>query len=186
MAEEFTARFKVDISDLKKNITEANKEIKLANATFKAETAGMDKWSKDADGLSSKLKQLKKVLEGQKTILEAYKKQLDAQRKAYDENGKRAEELEKKLHFVPERIGAETLEEVCGVADSAVRRGSLETRRSICKTGDTEICLDKNTYLGVTDYEIELEYTGEYPKQTSMVIMISRQIFLAVIIKHPP
>lgn len=75
------------------------------------------------------------------------------------------EELEKKLHFVPERIGAETLEEVCGVADSAVRRGSLETRRSICKTGDTEICLDKNTYLGVTDYEIELEYTGEYPKQ---------------------
>ena len=59
MAEDFTARFKVDISDLKANITEANKQIKLANATFKAETAGMDKWSKDADGLSAKLKQLK-------------------------------------------------------------------------------------------------------------------------------
>ena len=42
----FTTKFKVDISDLKKNITEANKQIKLANATFKAETAGMTDWSK--------------------------------------------------------------------------------------------------------------------------------------------
>lgn len=73
------------------------------------------------------------------------------------------EELEKKLHFVPERIGPETLDEVCGIADEAVLRGSLETYRSLCVIGNTEICLDKNTYLGVTDYEIELEYTGDYP-----------------------
>ena len=67
--EEFTAKFKVDISDLKKNITDATKQIKLANATFNAETSGMDKWAKDADGLGSKLKQLKTVLESQKSIL---------------------------------------------------------------------------------------------------------------------
>ena len=35
----YTAKFKVDISDLKKNITEANKNIRMANAEFKAATA---------------------------------------------------------------------------------------------------------------------------------------------------
>lgn len=102
MAEEFTAKFKVDISDLKQNIAEANRQIKLANATFKAETAGMDKWAKDADGLSSKLKQLKTVLEGQKTILQSYKDQLKAQQEAYDENGKRADQLRAKLKELAE------------------------------------------------------------------------------------
>lgn len=97
MAEEFTAKFKVDISDLKQNITEANRQIKLANATFKAETAGMDKWSTTADGLSSRLKQLKTVLENQKSILQSYKGQLEAQKKAYDENGRRADMLRDKL-----------------------------------------------------------------------------------------
>lgn len=97
MAEDFTARFKVDISDLKTNITEANKQIKLANATFKAETAGMDKWSKDADGLSAKLKQLKTVLESQKTVLTSYNGQLEAAQKAYTENGSRADQLRAKL-----------------------------------------------------------------------------------------
>ena len=48
--ENVTTKFKVDISDLKKNITEANRQIKVANATFKAETAGMEDWTKDADG----------------------------------------------------------------------------------------------------------------------------------------
>lgn len=97
MAEEFTAKFKLDISDLKQNISEANKQIKLANATFKAQTAGMDKWSANADGLSAKLKQLKTVLEQQKTILSAYKKQMEEQEKAYAESGKKVEDLQKKL-----------------------------------------------------------------------------------------
>lgn len=97
MAEEFTAKFKVDISDLKKNITEANKQIKLANATFKSETAGMGQWSKDADGLSKKLEQLKTVLNSQKSILSSYQSQLQKQQQAYTENGNRAEQLRAKL-----------------------------------------------------------------------------------------
>lgn len=97
MSEDFTAKFKVDISDLKKNITEANKQIKLANATFKAETAGMGQWSKDADGLSKKLSQLKTVLESQKTVLSSYQDQLKKQQAAYYENSKRAEQLKAKL-----------------------------------------------------------------------------------------
>ena len=97
MAEDFTAKFKVDISDLKKNISEANKEIKLANATFKSETAGMDMWSKNADGLGAKLKQLDSILNGQKSVLSAYQSQLQRQQEAYTENGKKAEELKAKL-----------------------------------------------------------------------------------------
>lgn len=97
MAEEFTAKFRVDISDLKKNITEANKQIKLANATFKSSTAGMDDWAKDADGLAAKLKQLDTVLSSQKSILNSYQQQLERQQKGYEQNGQRADELKAKL-----------------------------------------------------------------------------------------
>lgn len=97
MADDFTAKFKVDISDLKKNITEANRQIKLANATFKAETAGMDAWSKSVDGISAKLKQLKSNLNSQKSVLTSYETQLERQNQAYSENGKKADELRAKL-----------------------------------------------------------------------------------------
>lgn len=111
MADDFTAKFRVDISDLKKNITEAQRQIKLANATFKSETAGMDRWSKDADGLSSKLKQLENVLEQQKKILQSYRKQLEEQQKAYDENGKRADQLRAKLQELADKGVSKTSEE---------------------------------------------------------------------------
>ena len=97
MADDFTAKFRVDISDLKKNITEANRQIKLANATFKAETAGMDAWSKSVDGISAKLKQLKSNLNLQKSVLTSYETQLERQNQAYSENGKKADELRAKL-----------------------------------------------------------------------------------------
>ena len=111
MADEFTAKFKVDISDLKKNISEASKQIKLANATFNAETAGMGKWSKDADGLSKKLTQLKTVLASQKTILSSYQSQLQKQQQAYEENGKRAEQLKAKLQELASQGVSKTDEE---------------------------------------------------------------------------
>lgn len=97
MAEEFTARFKVDISDLKKNITEANRQIKLADATFKASSAGMDKWADNADGLNAKLKSLRKTLDNQNSIQEAHEQALERVNKAYDENGRRAEALKAKM-----------------------------------------------------------------------------------------
>ena len=103
MAEQFTAKFKVDISDLKKNISDATRTIKEANATFKSQTAGMDKWADNADGLGAKLEQLDKVLGSQKTILAAYRAELERQKAAYEENGKRAEELKKKLQEMADK-----------------------------------------------------------------------------------
>ena len=111
MAEEFTAKFKVDITDLKKNISDATKSIREANATFKAQTAGMDKWSDNADGLSHKLDQLDTILKNQKTILASYRDQLKKQREAYEENGKRADELRKKLAELTEKGVSKSSEE---------------------------------------------------------------------------
>ena len=63
--EDITTRYKLDISDLKKNISEANNYIKLANSEFKKASSGMDDWTKSTDGLSAKLKQLKSTMEAQ-------------------------------------------------------------------------------------------------------------------------
>lgn len=111
MSEDYTARFKVDISDLKKNITEARKEIKLADAAFKAGTAGMDDWKNDAEGLSKKLEQLKTVLNSQKTILSSYQQQLERQEAAYRENGSRADQLRKKLQELADSGVSKTSDE---------------------------------------------------------------------------
>lgn len=97
MAEEFTAKFKVDISDLKKNISDATKEIKTADAVFRNSTAGMGKWSDNADGLSAKIKHLDDTLGAQKSILRAYEDELMRNKDAYEKNGKRADELKAKL-----------------------------------------------------------------------------------------
>jgi len=103
--EEFTTKFKVDISDLRKNITEAGKQIKLANATFKAATSGMDSWGKSADGISAKLKQLDSVLQSQKTKLQSYKDELKRTEQAKAENSKRSEELRAAYQKAVEQYG---------------------------------------------------------------------------------
>ena len=66
---ESTTKFRVDISELKKEFREAQRTIQLVNSEFKAATAGMGKWSSSADGLSAKVKQLNGVLEAEETKL---------------------------------------------------------------------------------------------------------------------
>lgn len=76
-------------------------------------------------------------------------------------------EFERQLDSLPEKLSAQELSELVGsdfpAADLA---GSLHTRRKLCTAFESvEICLDKSDYLGVTDYELELEYTGDYPEK---------------------
>lgn len=74
------------------------------------------------------------------------------------------EERERELSEVPDRLPAEVLDEICGIRAEAVRIGSLATLRKLCYEYEgVELALDKNEYLGITDYEAEAEYTGEYP-----------------------
>lgn len=96
-ANETTTKFKVDISDLKKNIQEANRQIRLANAEFKAASAGLDNWAKSADGVSAKITQTQKVLSSQKTILADYEKQLELIVREYGANSKEADEMRIKI-----------------------------------------------------------------------------------------
>ena len=75
------------------------------------------------------------------------------------------DEIEKELDSVPHIIPAELLEEVCGIEDDAQFIGALTTKRLLCYDFENvELALDRNDYLGITDYELEAEYTGEYPE----------------------
>ena len=94
---EVTAKFSVDIAELKKGITEANRQIRMANAEFKAASAGMQDWQKSSDGLTAKITQLKSVLSSQKTILENLKKQYEQVAAEQGENSKGAQELAIKI-----------------------------------------------------------------------------------------
>lgn len=91
--ENYTAKFRIDVSDLKKGIEEANKQIKLANAEFRNATAGMDDWSKSADGLSAKIKQQQSVVEAEKQKLELLKEQLTRVQQAQENGQKIIEDL---------------------------------------------------------------------------------------------
>ena len=98
MAEnEVTTKFRVDISDLKKNISDANREMKLANAQFKASASALDNWGSSADGVSAKIKQINKIIDLQKSKISAYKSQLSRVQEAYEENSKRADELRTRM-----------------------------------------------------------------------------------------
>ena len=78
-------------------------------------------------------------------------------------------EVEMKIDCLPDKIDAGIVKEMTGTETSGVNMvGSLVTHRHICHRGDTgniEVCLDKSNYLGLTDYELELEYTGEALEQ---------------------
>lgn len=75
------------------------------------------------------------------------------------------EELEYPTDCAPEKINEKRAAEYTGLETGELyRAGFNETlRNSFMWNETTEICLDKTTYFDVTDYEIEVEYTGELP-----------------------
>ena len=98
MSDEQTTKFKVDISQLKKEFQEAQRHIRLVNSEFKAATAGMDDWSNNADGLGAKISQLNGNLESEKKKLESLQKQCALTVKEQGENSKGAQELTIKIN----------------------------------------------------------------------------------------
>lgn len=71
-----------------------------------------------------------------------------------------SKEFEAELNSIPKEIDGTFLRELCSIPFPDVRKaGSLTTIRHICNWDDnTELCLDKNNYLNVEDYELEIEY----------------------------
>lgn len=70
------------------------------------------------------------------------------------------EETEFPIDGVPDII--EDAEKYTGIKTAPLRRlgASVTLRHSKMWDDKTEICLDKTEYLGKTDYELEIEYTG--------------------------
>ncbi len=78
-----------------------------------------------------------------------------------------SEEYQKELNSAPNLLPSETLTELTGfyIPDSRLI-GSLSTERAVCRSyPNLEICLDKVRYYDVTEYELELEYTGDFPDE---------------------
>lgn len=77
------------------------------------------------------------------------------------------EETEFKYNGAPNTIPAEDSMKYTGLnTGELVKIGFNTTRRcSLMWDNNTEICLDKTDYFDMTDYEIEIEYTGERPEK---------------------
>lgn len=76
------------------------------------------------------------------------------------------EESEYDTAAVPESFTADKVNKMTGLNIPASLLGSLTTlRHSLMYCDGVEICLDKNDFLDKTDYEIEVEYTEEIPKE---------------------
>lgn len=77
-----------------------------------------------------------------------------------------SEESEIDVSSIPSLIDEQTARKITGVDSMGklIKSGSLTTlRHSFMWNSTTEICLDKSTYLGITDYEVEIEYTLDAP-----------------------
>ena len=105
MAEEFTSKFSVDITDLKKGMQQANQLMKVATSEFKAATGGMDRWADSADGLSAKLKQLNATEDAQKAKLALLTAEYDRVVAAEGENSKGAQDLYIRINNLKGEIG---------------------------------------------------------------------------------
>lgn len=58
-------------------------------------------------------------------------------------------------------------------------RGQLITERCvILKNTSCEVVLDKNDYLGYTDYELEIEYSLEHEKEAQIIIRVFRDMLV--------
>lgn len=75
------------------------------------------------------------------------------------------EETEFDIDSAPQVIDAVQAKRFTGIdTGRLLKSGILRTlRHSLMWNDTTEICLDKNTYLDRTDYEIEVEYTDGMP-----------------------
>lgn len=72
-------------------------------------------------------------------------------------------EIEKDIEDIPKELSKEFLTELSGQEIGTAKLiGVLSTERFIYKWNDKiEFCLDKNNYLNIQDYELEVEYEDE-------------------------
>lgn len=109
-SENVTTKFKVDISDLKKNITEANKQVKLYRAELANASAGMAKGEETAESLTKKIEAQNKIVEAEKQKLEALKQELQRYERQLESGEKEIADLTKKHQQAADAFGEDSKE----------------------------------------------------------------------------
>lgn len=165
--QDITAKFRLDVSDLKKGIQEANESIKLANAQFKNASAGLDDWSKSQEGLEAKIKQLQSVLASQEKKLESYSQQLDTAKQAYEKASNGVLELKTALDKAKTAYG-ENSDEVKKLEKELTEMEKAETslRTTVNRLEvqfENQSASVKSAKADLTKYENEL---GELTKES--------------------
>lgn len=108
--ENVTTKFKVDVSDLKKNITTANNTIKLLNAEMKNISAGMEKGAETADTLAAKMQKQSQIVDAEKSKLNALKSQLQRLVQAQESGAGVVADLTSKYRKAAEQYGENSAE----------------------------------------------------------------------------
>ncbi len=86
-------------------------------------------------------------------------------------------ELEKRLSTLPQTLSGEELTKLSdrdGLPE-VKKLGGLTTVRSVKRFDGAEIDLDRSTYFGKTDYELEIEFTDEQAAR-SLLSQITEQL----------
>ena len=81
-------------------------------------------------------------------------------------------EFEKEVKGIADTISGSDLTELTELTFSDAHFvGELVTQRRTCNAYEgIEICLDRSCYFGQTDYELEIEYTQEYPREVVQIL----------------
>lgn len=84
------------------------------------------------------------------------------------------EEREFNIEGVPEKISSDMAKKITGIdVGTLYHMGSAVTKRRTIKKDTSELCLDKTTYFGKTDYEVELEYVDKMSANILSKLMLS-------------
>ena len=108
--ENVTTKFRVDVSDLKKNITEANRQVKQYKAELANASAGMKKGEESAESLTKKIEAQSKIVEAEKKKLEAMKAELSEYEAAAKNGSRTVEDLARKHEEAAKAFGEDSEE----------------------------------------------------------------------------
>lgn len=167
--ENVTTKFKVDISDLKKNISAANAAVRQYRAELKNADAGMEKGEKTVDSLSRKIEAQSKIVEQEQAKLDALKDEL----KRYEETVQKGEtiiaDLTEKHKKAAEQYG-ETSDEAKKYAKE-LREAQAAQERNTKKVDELRTAIInqdtvlKNSQHQVDVYKSDLDELGKSEKE---------------------
>lgn len=168
--ENYTSKFRVDVSDLKKGLSDANQAIKKANAEFKNATAGTKDWEKSADGLTAAITSQRKVIEEEEKKLSLLKEQLGRLNDAQKNGEKIVSDLSAKYNEAAEKYGATSEEAKKYAKQLSDAESAQERNRKAAEKLELQI-INQDTALKkakaqCSDYETALDNLGNEEKQT--------------------